>query len=274
MAKKHITSLISQTFGKFASKEFPLRFQKIVNTSYVKLMGLNMDEFEHPDSYKTLNELFTRKLKVERKFSTNSCDFISPCDSWISELGDINDIDALQIKGMRYNVEDVLGDNFTQDEKNIIKNGQFINFYLSPKDYHRYHVPCDLTVLKVVHIPGKFYPVNLKSLKMRVNLFEENERIVILCETEAKKLFYIVLVSALNVGVMKIDFAPQIQTNADATKEQVYEFGDIKLKKGDDFGCFEMGSTIVILSQKEMFELSIKQNDDVKYGQTIAKILA
>ena len=273
MNKKHITSLISQNFGKFASAEFPTWFQNIVNTSYVKLMGLNMAEFYHPSKYKTLNKLFTRELRVERRFSKDANDFISPCDSWISELGNINDVDALQIKGMRYDAQDVLGKHFTQDEKNIIKDGQFINFYLSPKDYHRYHIPCDLTVLKAVHIPGKFYPVNVKSLKTRVNLFEENERVVILCETPQKKRFYMVLVSALNVGVMKVSFAPQIQTNADATKEQVYKFGNIKLKKGFDFGCFEMGSTIVILAEKDMLELDIKQNDHVKFGQTIARYL-
>jgi len=273
MNKKHITSLISQNFGKFASYEFEPKYQEIINKSYVKLMGLDMSEFEEPTSYKTLNKLFTRELKKPREFSKDSKDFISPCDSWISELGNINDTDALQIKGMRYDTQGVLGEHFTQDEKDIIKDGQFINFYLSPKDYHRYHIPCDLTVLKAVHIPGKFYPVNLKSLKTRVNLFEENERVVILCETSNKKRFYMVLVSALNVGVMRVSFAPQIQTNADATKSQVYNFGNIKLKKGDDFGCFEMGSTIVILAEKDMLELTIKQNDNVKFGQTIARCL-
>jgi phosphatidylserine decarboxylase len=273
MDKKHISSAISQAFGKFASKEFPKWFQNIVNMTYVKVMGLDMSEFYHPYRYKTLNKLFTRELRLNRIFSKDANDFISPCDSWISELGNINDTDALQIKGMRYDALDVIGENFTQNEKEIIKNGQFINFYLSPKDYHRYHIPCDLKILKAVHIPGKFYPVNLKSLKTRINLFQENERVVLLCETTNKKKFYMILVSALNVGVMKVNFAPQIQTNADATKEQVYKFSNMHLKKGDDFGCFEMGSTIVILAQKNMLELNIKQNDNVKFGQTIAKCL-
>jgi phosphatidylserine decarboxylase len=263
---------MSQIFGKFASKEFPTWFQKIINNTYVSLMGLDMREFDNANSYKTLNKLFTRELKVQRNYSLKSRDFISPCDSWISELGDINNVDALQIKGMKYNVEDVLGEHFSQDEKDIIKDGKFINFYLSPKDYHRYHIPCDLRVIKAAHIPGKFYPVNLKSLKTRLNLFQENERVVLLCETLEKKRFYMILVSALNVGVMKINFAPTIQTNADVTKSQVYQFDNLELKKGYDFGCFEMGSTIVILSQKDMIELDIKQNDHVKFGQTIGHI--
>ena len=272
MQKRHITSLISQNFGKFASKEFAPWFQKIVNNSYVGLMGLDMSDFETPDSYKSLNALFTRKLKVDRKFSLDENDFISPCDSFISECGVLDKDYALQIKGMQYKVDDFIGSEFTQDEKNEIHDGTFINFYLSPKDYHRYHIPMDLKVLKAVHIPGKFYPVNIPSLKKRVNLFIENERVVIHCETMSGKRFFMVLVSALNVGVMQVSFEPLIKTNAVATTSQAYEFDNLFMKKGDDFGCFEMGSTIIVLAEKGMLELDIKAGEDVKYAQTIAKI--
>ncbi len=269
--KKHITSVISQSFGKFASKEFPSWFQNIVNNTYVGLMGLDMSEFNDRSTYKSLNALFTRKLREDREYSKDDSDFISPCDSYITECGDLNDEDALQIKGMRYDAHELVGENFTEDEKNIVDNGKFINLYLSPKDYHRYHIPCDLKVLKAVHIPGKFYPVNIKSLKMRVNLFIENERVVILCESTNGKRFYMVLVSALNVGVMQVAFEPNIKTNANAFRQSVYEYEDLHLKKGDDFGCFEMGSTIVILAQKDLLELEDIVSCDVKYGQTIAK---
>jgi len=273
MEKKHITSAISQTFGKFANKEFPSWFQNIVNQSYVSLMGLDMSEFHAPSSYKSLNALFTRHLREPRHFSLAAEDFISPCDSLISECGKLVDDYALQIKGMRYKTDELLGQNFTQEEKAQVHNGDFINFYLSPKDYHRYHIPTNLKVLKAVHIPGKFYPVNFPSLKKRLNLFIENERVVIQCETMQGKRFYMVLVSALNVGVMKVAFEPRIQTNADVHGEQVYEFKDLYLDKGEDFGCFEMGSTIVIISEQDMFkEILVKAGDKVKFGDTIAKL--
>ena len=273
MQKRHITSVISQTFGKFASKEFPSWFQNIVNQSYVSLMGLDMSEFHSPSSYKSLNALFTRNLREMRRFSLAAEDFISPCDSLISECGALLDDYALQIKGMRYKTDELLGKNFTQEEKDIVHNGDFINFYLSPKDYHRYHIPTNMKVLKAVHIPGKFYPVNFPSLKKRLNLFIENERVVLQCETMEGKRFYMVLVSALNVGVMKVSFEPRIQTNADVNEEQVYEFDDLYLDKGDDFGCFEMGSTIVILSEKGMFEeILVNAGEKVKFGDTIAKL--
>ena len=272
MEKRHITSAISQGFGKFASKEFPTWIQKIINSSYVGLMGLDMSEFQSSSTYKSLNALFTRKLKVDRKFSLEAEDFISPCDSLISECGTISDDYALQIKGMRYKCADFIGNDFSEDEKSIINDGTFINLYLSPKDYHRYHIPTNLKVIKAVHIPGKFFPVNIPSLKKRLNLFIENERVVILCETTSGKRFYMVLVSALNVGVMQVSFEPRIQTNAIATAPQSYDFKNLFLDKGDDFGCFEMGSTIIILAEKDMLSPNVNAGDNVKYGQTIAKL--
>ena len=273
MQKRHITSAISQNFGKFASKEFPKWFQKIVNNSYVGLMGLDMTEFHSATTYHSLNALFTRRLREDRKYSLDGKDFISPCDSLISECGVMKDDYALQIKGMRYRSDELLGSSFSDEEKSVVHDGTFINFYLSPKDYHRYHMPTNLKVLKAVHIPGKFYPVNMPSLKKRLNLFIENERVVIMCETTEKKRFFMVLVSALNVGVMQVSFEPLIQTNAIATSPQSYNFENLHMNKGDDFGCFEMGSTIVIIAEKDMLELNTKAGDNVKYGQTIAKLI-
>ena len=269
--KRHITSLISQGFGKFASKAFSPKFQNLINNTYVNIMGLDMTDFKSPEEYATLNALFTRELNEDRMFSLNVEDFISPCDAYISACGEIKEDLALQIKGMEYKTDALLGGHFTVQEKSVIHNGSFINFYLSPKDYHRYHVPTDMKIIKAVHIPGKFYPVNVASLNKRVNLFSENERVVILCENSDGKRFYMILVSALNVGVMKVSFEPRIQTNAKTITATLYEFENTVLKKGSDFGCFEMGSTIVILAQKNMLDLYTKQGDNVKYAQTIAK---
>jgi len=270
---RHITSAISQTFGKFASKEFSKPIQNFINNAYVSLMGLDMSDFHAPETYRSLNALFTRNLREDRKFSLDADDFISPCDSWISECGQLHEDYAMQIKGMKYKASDFIGDNFTKEEKDIVLDGTYINFYLSPKDYHRYHIPTNLKILKAVHIPGKFYPVNLPSLKKRINLFIENERVVFHCETTSGKRFFMVLVSALNVGVMQVAFEPLIKTNANAIMSQAYTYDNLHQNKGQDFGCFEMGSTIIVIAEKDTLSLHVEQGDHVKYGDTIAKLI-
>lgn len=270
--KRHMTSLISQQFGKFASKAHAPWFQKIINQGYVSIMGLDMHEFHHPSTYPTLNALFTRKLHLPRHYSNDADDFISPCDSLITEFGDLDATKALQIKGMSYCVNGLLGEKIDPAAKARIEHGQFVNFYLSPKDYHRYHIPVNMKITKAVHIPGKLYPVNMPSLNRRVDLFIENERVVLECETQQGKLLYMVLVGALNVGKMQVAFEPRIKTNADATEVQSYEYDELYLNKGDDFGCFEMGSTIVILAEKETLTFDLDVNQKVRFGDTIAKI--
>jgi phosphatidylserine decarboxylase len=196
---------------------------------------------------------------------------ISPCDALISECSSIDDNLAMQIKGMSYNVDELLGDKISDEAKRAVHNGDYCNWYLSPKDYHRYHIPFDAQILQAVYIPGKLYPVNMPALKNVASLFVENERVVLECMANNKR-FFMIMVGALNVGKMQISFAPQIQTNASVDEVQSYKFDNLHVKKGDDFGCFEMGSTIVMLSQKGLIEYELQVGLHVKYAQKIAKI--
>ncbi len=271
--KRHITSLISQKFGTFASKEFPAWFQNIVNGSYVRLMGLDMGEFHPPSHYPSLNALFTRRLREPREVSANAKEFIAPCDALITECGPVDGTRALQIKGMSYCVNALLGDHIDVAEKARVAHGDYVNFYLSPRDYHRYHIPTECFVSRAVHIPGKLYPVNIPSLNKRVDLFIENERVVLECATTAGKRFYMVLVGALNVGKMQVSFEPNIRTNGDITEPVCYDYESCHMKKGDDFGCFEMGSTIVIIAEPGTLELKVGSGDRVRYSQVIAEVV-
>ncbi|MGD9719004.1 MAG: phosphatidylserine decarboxylase, partial [Sulfurimonadaceae bacterium] len=97
--------------------------------------------------------------------------------------------------------------------------------------------------------------------------------VVLACKTQSGKTLYIVLVSALNVGVMQVSFEPRIKTNADVFESQAYNFENLYLDKGSDFGCFEMGSTIVVLAEKETLECLIKAGDTVQFSQTIARLI-
>ena len=267
----HITNLISLYFGKFAKKEFLSPVQKLINSSYVRLMGLNMSEFKHPRYYKSLNDLFTRELIIKRVIDENKNTIISPTDSLITQCGQIQNDIALQIKGMQYSVEELLtyycSSNFEK-----VKDGSFMNFYLSPKDYHRYHAPCDFKLLKLIHVPGKLYPVNLKYLNKEFELFIQNERVILECETNGK-IFYMVFVGALNVGQMVFEFEDRVETNTNAKEMKVYTYENIEISKGECLGYFKMGSTVVMLWEKEMVELEDLLDKNVRFGQKIANFL-
>ena len=267
----HITNLISLYFGKFAKKEFLPAIQKLINSTYVRLMGLNMSEFKHSRYYNSLNDLFTRELIIKRVIDENKNVIISPTDSLITQCGEIKNDIALQIKGMQYSVEELLtyycSSNFEK-----VKDGSFMNFYLSPKDYHRYHAPCDFKLLKLIHVPGKLYPVNLKYLNNEFELFVQNERVILECETNGK-IFYMVFVGALNVGQMVFEFEDRVETNTNAKEMKVYTYENIEITKGECLGYFKMGSTVVMLWEKEMVELQDLLDKNVRFGQKIANFL-
>jgi len=266
---RHFTSIISNTFGKFANKEFSPKIQKFINDSYIKLMGLDMSRFENSDNYKSLKDLFIRPIKDKVNIDARVDSVISPCDSRVIALGTITDNTAYQIKGMSYNTNELID---ASNNSKILEGGEYINFYLSPKDYHRYHMPFDVEVLSATYIPGKLYPVNMPLLKNKKNLYIENERVVLEVIDRFDHKHFIVLVGALNVGKMVVTFESAIKTNAKEGKARYTYDTPKKLKKGEMFGWFEMGSTIVMLSQKDAIKYSIKEGVDVKYSEIIGEL--
>jgi phosphatidylserine decarboxylase len=265
---KHYTSIISNSFGKFASKQFTPKVQKFINDSYVRLMGLDMSEFDDTSSYKSLNALFTRALKVPRELPQNPKAIIAGVDARITDFGKIEQNKAYQIKGMSYDISELLGE-YHQDAIELLEGGEYVNYYLSPKDYHRYHAPMNLKILSATHIPGKLYPVNFPLLRNMQNLFIENERVIIECQDDSGNLHIMVLVGALNVGKMIVSFEPNIQTNSDTTTPQHYEYDNVYLKRGEEFGYFMMGSTILTFSQKDSTMHQIALNQKSHFGQLV-----
>jgi phosphatidylserine decarboxylase len=271
MDKRHFTSVISSCFGKFASKPFPPIFQHIINAGYVKLMGLNMSEFREPASYKTLNELFTRALEVERPMPKAKRALVSSVDALVTEYGTVKNGKAYQIKGMSYSIERLFGQHH-QAAAEWMEGGGFMNFYLSPKDYHRYHMPFDLKVHSLTHIPGKLYPVNFPLLRNKKELFIENERVIIECEDDKGRMHVLVLVGALNVGKMVVTFEPKIETNSDIREPQHYTYEELSLARGALFGWFEMGSTILHFAQKGAIVPQLAINQKVHFGEVIGRV--
>ena len=268
---RHYTSLISYYFGKFASHRFPALIQHIINLSYVKLMGLDMGRFLDPCAYKSLNALFARALEVEIAMPRAKSKVVSGVDALVTDYGRISEGRAYQIKGMSYDIDTLFG-SYHEGLSQKVEGGTFINFYLSPKDYHRYHMPMDLKIVSLTHIPGKLYPVNFPLLRNKKDLFIENERVVIECEDKKGRVHVLVLVGALNVGKMVVTFEPHVKTNSDIREPQHYEYENLWLERGALFGWFEMGSTILLFSQKGSMLPEVAINQKVSFGDVIGRL--
>ena len=263
----YLSNKISQLFGKFANHKFPKPIQNFINKTYVNLLGLDMSEFKSPSEYDSLNALFTRELIKNREFDTTEKNFISLADSFVTVASKCEKNKAFQIKGISYTLEQLL--SFIE-LSNIQKlyNSEYINFYLSPKDYHRYHMPYSAKIKKAVYVPGRLIPVNIPALKFYDELFVENERVIVECEVD-EKLFYMVFVGALNVGKMKFFFDERIQTNANKNKIQIYEYENLSIKKGECLGYFEMGSTILLFFEKDFIKLADIEGKKIRFGDVI-----
>ena len=259
-------NLFSQIFGKVAKLSFIRPVQEFINSSYIKLFKIDMSEFRPAGEYKNLNELFTRELIKPREFDAADEIFISPVDGTCLSFGSTSELKAFSIKGMSYGVKELLGQGELEGEYD------FANIYLSPKDYHHYHAPCDITVKKAVYIPGKLYSVAVKWLSKVDSLYTKNERVALLCEMKNGKKLWLVFVGALNVGKMKFSFDERIQTNAMANFTQIYEYENLHIKKGERLGNFELGSTIVILSEKDAIEYNLFENKELKFAEAIGRI--
>ncbi|BBG66015.1 phosphatidylserine decarboxylase [Hydrogenimonas sp.] len=273
MARKHITNTVSQLFGRFADHEFPSKIQSFINHAYVNLLGLDMSEFAPPSTYPTLNSLFTRELKKERPIDRRAGALISPVDAFVTECGRLKKDVSMQIKGMEYSIDDLLTFQYGKEAK-ALYDGTYINLYLSPKDYHRYHMPYKLRVASILHRPGKLYPVNFPSLKRQKELFVENERVILECFTENGGRIFIVLVGALNVGRMTIAFDHRIQTNADRYEPTLYRYDKkpVWIYKGDLLGMFMMGSTVLLFAEPGLMDVRTNARTHVRFGEKIAHI--
>ena len=244
----------------------------MINKLYVKLMKVNMKDFDPVDSYKTLNELFTRKLVVPRIFNNDIKSYISPCDAVISAVDNIKENKAVQIKGLQYHISELL---LRVDSRQLLQlqNGHFINFYLAPNDYHRFHAPIDMQVHKLIHVPGLLYPVNFKYLNLEHNLFIKNERVILECQDTFSNTFFMVFIGALNVGRIIIHFEKNLHSNYSPGIKTFEYSTSVNLIKGEELGLFKMGSTIVMFFKQDAIDLKSSIDDKVKFGDIIGVVL-
>jgi phosphatidylserine decarboxylase len=214
---------------------------------FVAKYGVDMTEAADPDiaSYKTFNDFFTRALKAGARPLADA-DFICPVDGAISQFGAIDDHHIVQAKNHHFTTTELVGGDRALAAK--FRHGSFANLYLSPRDYHRLHMPCDGALLRMIYVPGALFSVNPTTARGVPNLFARNERVVCVFESPDQGPFVMVLVGATIVGSMATVWHGVVNAKRSGTVSNwTYAEQDIVLKKGEEMGRFLLGSTIVML---------------------------
>ena len=213
---------------------------------FVQRYNVNMAEAEHPDPahYASFNEFFTRPLKEGARPLANTS-WVCPVDGAISQCGAIERDQIFQAKGHQYSTRALVGGDAELAAQ--FQNGQFATLYLSPRDYHRIHMPIAGKLLRMVHVPGDLFSVNPTTARGVPGLFARNERVV--CEFETDKgPMVLVLVGATIVGSMATVWHGQVNPpRPGMVREWHYAAQDIQLKLGEEMGRFLLGSTVVML---------------------------
>jgi phosphatidylserine decarboxylase len=213
---------------------------------FVKRYNVNMNEAANADPahYKSFNEFFTRPLKDGVR-PLSSSEWVCPVDGAISQCGAIERDQIFQAKGHHYSTRALVGGDAALAAQ--FQNGQFATLYLSPRDYHRIHMPMAGKLLRMIHVPGDLFSVNPTTARGVPGLFARNERVV--CEFETEKgPMVLVLVGATIVGSMATVWHGQVNPPRPGTvREWRYESQDVRLQKGEEMGRFLLGSTVVML---------------------------
>ncbi len=213
---------------------------------FVGRYQVNMAEALNPDlsSYATFNDFFTRALKPQAR-PLASADLICPVDGAISQFGGIERDQIFQAKGHSFSTTALVGGD--ADLAAQFQNGSFATLYLSPKDYHRIHMPCDGRLMRMIYVPGDLFSVNPTTARGVPRLFARNERVVCVFDT-AQGPFVLALVGATIVGSMATVWHGVVNPPRSASVlEWRYDDPNIAFKQGDEMGRFLLGSTVVML---------------------------
>ncbi|MFW2371667.1 MAG: archaetidylserine decarboxylase [Gammaproteobacteria bacterium] len=239
---------------------------------YLSLHQVNMADAveEDPFAYKNLNAFFTRALKKEARPIAEADDvLVCPVDGTVSQAQAIVDGRVFQAKGQNYSLLELVGG--VQELSTPFHNGKFATLYLSPKDYHRIHMPMTGKLTDMVYVPGRLFSVAPHTVNTIPRLFARNERLVCAFETDAGPMIMI-LVGAVNVSAIDTVWAGSVTP---PSKRKIihtrYKDGEIKLQKGLEMGRFNLGSTVIMLMAEnvELDEL-IQHGNSVQLGQELA----
>ncbi|MBU3696694.1 archaetidylserine decarboxylase [Dechloromonas sp.] len=236
--------------GKLASAEAGSLTTSVIRW-FVGRYNVNMAEAANPDiaSYKSFNEFFTRPLKDGARPLAET-DFLCPVDGAISQFGAIERDQIFQAKGHSYSTTALVGGD--RELAAQFENGSFATLYLSPRDYHRIHMPCAGKLTRMIYVPGALFSVNPTTARGVPGLFARNERVVCVFESEFGP-FVLTLVGATIVGSMATVWHGQVNPpRPGVIREWRYDATSaVNLEKGAEMGRFLLGSTVVMLFPKD-----------------------
>ena len=260
---------LSRVIGKVAASENPL-VKNVVISAFKTQYGIDMSIAEQSNAlkFKSFNEFFTRSLKDGvREIDTDSRSIVSPADGAISQLGKIEAGDIFQAKGQSFSVEKLIADPQLAEP---FKNGEFATVYLSPKDYHRVHMPFAGTLTETLYVPGELFSVNQTTAENIPGLFARNERMVCLFDTELGRMA-VVLVGAMIVAGIETVATGKVKPTGRLELNQHNLF----LEKGAELGRFYLGSAAVILFEenKIQWDETFKANSTVVMGEKLGNLL-
>jgi phosphatidylserine decarboxylase len=242
---------------------------------FIRHFNVDMSEAESPgaEGYPDFNSFFTRALTAgARPIDNNPQAILSPVDGCVSEAGDITSGRLIQAKGRDYSLSTLLGG----DENRALpfQGGKFVTLYLSPRDYHRIHMPCSGHLLETTYVPGRLFSVAPHTVRVIPNLFTRNERLVTLFDTDDGP-FAMILVGAIFVscietvwgGIANPDMGMALQTTGFDTGKPV------ELQAGDEMGRFNMGSTVILLYGPDRIKWAdtLRNGQPVRMGETIGQ---
>ena len=222
---------------------------------FVQRYQVNMAEAHNPDiaSYATFNEFFTRPLKDGAR-PLAQADFICPVDGAISQFGPIEKDQIFQAKGHHYSTTALVGGDAALAAE--FENGSFATLYLSPRDYHRIHMPCDGRLRRMIYVPGDLFSVNPTTARGVPGLFARNERVVCVFDSD-RGPFVLTLVGATIVGSMATVWHGQVNPpRRPQICEWQYAEGAVTLRQGEEMGRFLLGSTVVMLFPQALMQFN------------------
>ena len=239
---------------------------------FVRRYRVNMLEAANPDmaSYATFNEFFTRALKVGAR-PLAAADLVCPVDGAISQFGRIEGQQIFQAKGHQYTSTALVGGDAGLAAK--FDNGHFVTLYLSPRDYHRIHMPCAGRLARMIYVPGDLFSVNPATARGVPGLFARNERVVCVFEGE-RGPFVLVLVGATIVGSMATTWHGAVNAPRPGRMgEWRYDNETILLRQGEEMGRFLLGSTVVMLFPQDplQFNPAWQPGGAIRLGEVMAQ---